>query len=247
METLPTVSLLDQVCHIIRDAAEAVSFRTGESASEQQFRLLVATHSVLAFKPRDTIEARFASSCVVFHELIVHTARTTLCGEAEPKRRGPSYNVVALDRRFGNNLGLLKQYQMRQAADAPDSQTVPAEPATAKPAEIHTETQIADRIRRHRSQTPTTSGRPAVRSFTSPEAYAECLANPEAMAALDAGDPERFAKALGIKEPLDGYVEAAGRQMAELNRQAARHPNGTGESSQTGGQTSGQPVTGQQQ
>jgi len=40
-------------------------------------------------------------------------------------------------------------------------------------------------------------------------AIASCRANPEAMAALDAGDPERFARAMGIEHPSEAFLEAA--------------------------------------
>lgn len=43
----------------------------------------------------------------------------------------------------------------------------------------------------------------------SPEMLAACQENPEAMAALAAGDPERWAKALGIAAPSAAFLEAA--------------------------------------
>jgi hypothetical protein len=43
----------------------------------------------------------------------------------------------------------------------------------------------------------------------SPAMLAECQANPEAMAALAAGDPAGFAKALGIAIPDEAFLEAA--------------------------------------
>lgn len=45
----------------------------------------------------------------------------------------------------------------------------------------------------------------------SAEMIAACAANQEAMAALDAGDPERFAKAMGVEQPSEAYIEAARR------------------------------------
>ena len=40
-------------------------------------------------------------------------------------------------------------------------------------------------------------------------AISACRANPEAMAALDAGDPGRFARAMGLDSPSDAYLAAA--------------------------------------
>jgi hypothetical protein len=43
----------------------------------------------------------------------------------------------------------------------------------------------------------------------SAEAIAACRANPEAMAALKAGDPARFARALGVAAPSKAFISAA--------------------------------------
>jgi DNA-binding FadR family transcriptional regulator len=49
-------------------------------------------------------------------------------------------------------------------------------------------------------------------------AIAACRANPEAMAALDAGDPERFARAMGLDAPSDAYLAAAGAEGSVFDR-----------------------------
>jgi hypothetical protein len=41
------------------------------------------------------------------------------------------------------------------------------------------------------------------------EAIGKCQANPEAMTALAAGDPVRFARALGIDQPGEAFLAAA--------------------------------------
>jgi hypothetical protein len=57
---------------------------------------------------------------------------------------------------------------------------------------------------------PGTPAPPGTLVFTpSAAAIAACQANPEAMAALDAGDPERFARALGLDQPDEGFLAAA--------------------------------------
>jgi hypothetical protein len=55
----------------------------------------------------------------------------------------------------------------------------------------------------------------------SPEAIAACRANPEAMAALDAGDPERFARAMGVDQPGEAYLAAAAGKGGVFDRQGA--------------------------
>jgi hypothetical protein len=59
----------------------------------------------------------------------------------------------------------------------------------------------------------------------SPEAIAACLANPEAMAAMNAGDPTRFAIAMGIVQPSEAYVAAAGRMGAPERPASNGHAN----------------------
>ena len=55
----------------------------------------------------------------------------------------------------------------------------------------------------------------------SPEVIAACRANPEAMAALNAGDAERFARAMGIDNPSEAYLAAAARPGSPFDRQAS--------------------------
>ena len=55
----------------------------------------------------------------------------------------------------------------------------------------------------------------------SPETIAACRANPEAMAALEAGDPERFARAMGIDMPSEAYLAAAASPGSPFDRQAS--------------------------
>ena len=54
--------------------------------------------------------------------------------------------------------------------------------------------------------------------FPSAEAIATCRSNPAAMAALDAGDPAAFARALGI-EPNEAFLAAATRPGDVYKRQ----------------------------
>jgi hypothetical protein len=54
-------------------------------------------------------------------------------------------------------------------------------------------------------------------------AIAACQANPEAMAALDAGDPARFARALGL-EPSAAFLAAATAPGGPFDRSTAAKP-----------------------
>jgi hypothetical protein len=52
----------------------------------------------------------------------------------------------------------------------------------------------------------------------SAETIAACRANPEAMAALQAGDPGRFARAMGLEMPTDEFPDAAEAQGSVFYR-----------------------------
>ncbi|HEX3991644.1 MAG TPA: hypothetical protein VHX39_10790, partial [Acetobacteraceae bacterium] len=54
----------------------------------------------------------------------------------------------------------------------------------------------------------------------SPEMVDACLTNPEAMAAMAAGDPQRWANALGIAAPSAAFLEAATTPGSPFDRTA---------------------------
>lgn len=54
----------------------------------------------------------------------------------------------------------------------------------------------------------------------SPETIAACRANPEAMAALEAGDPERFARAMGVDMPREDFLAAAAEPGSPFDTRA---------------------------
>ncbi len=64
-----------------------------------------------------------------------------------------------------------------------------------------------------------------------PETIAACRANLEAMAALEAGDAERFAQAMGIDMPSEAYITAASTPGSPFDRKAS----GPAAGSSTGG------------
>ncbi len=52
----------------------------------------------------------------------------------------------------------------------------------------------------------------------SPEVIAACRANPDAVAALDAGDAAAFARAMGIRVPCEGFLAAAAAPGSAFDR-----------------------------
>jgi hypothetical protein len=139
MDTQPAFGIEDVIVAIVGNAAEAVSQRAGESRQRQDDRARVATDAIMAFQPCDAVEAILASHCLMLHELIVADVHRTLCGEDLPTQRATRSGIVAMDKAFGANLTRLKQRRTASRQETP-------------PADDRTETEIADRIRRHLSQ-----------------------------------------------------------------------------------------------
>jgi hypothetical protein len=229
MDTQPAFTVQDLLTYIIGEIANAVCQREGESQDQRAQRLQAAIHTMLAFSPRDPLEAILAGRCVMFHELTLDSIRGTLRGETEATRRATRSGIVGMDRAFGANLARLERRQNRAAQPAP----------SARPKEALDETDIIDRVRRHQAHD---AGQPETSFAPSPELIAACAANPEVIAAFDAADPVRFLRAMGMDNPKPEYLAAAAAQMAEFkqltaeherppetprfaNRQQRRHPN----------------------
>jgi hypothetical protein len=214
MDTQPTSGFLDTLTHVVGGVARAVCQRVGEEQQQQQQigRTQAAAHTIMEFQPRDSVEAMIAGHCVMFHEMIVESVHFTLSRELEGTGRSTRTNIIAMDKAFGNNLTRLVQYR----AGLGDGKK------PAKPVDAIAETDVADRVRRHRPESTPPAASPRQPAQTpSPETIAACQANPEAMAAINAGDPARFARAMGVNQPSDAYLAAAAAQMAGFNRQPA--------------------------
>jgi hypothetical protein len=83
----------------------------------------------------------------------------------------------------------------------------------------------------------------SARYHPSPEQIAACQANPEAMAALAAGDAGRFARAMGVQHPSEAYLAAAAGLRLAVERQmvnAQPAPSQTNPQTQAGS-AEGQP------
>lgn len=213
MDTPPPLTLRDLLTHVVGDMVKALCDRPSESPHQHAVRIQAATHTIMAFQPRDAIEAMLAGHCVMFHEMIVDSVHHTMRGEEDAARRATRSGIVAMDRAFGNSLARLERCRTRRAGASPEGQ----------PTQARAETDIADRIRRHQSQSPARQA-PAMAQEagsaqeTASETIAACEADPEAMAALD---PVQFAKALGEDPPIEGYPAAATAQMSGFNGDAA--------------------------
>jgi hypothetical protein len=166
-----------------------------------------AVHTILAFLPGTVLEAMFAGHCVMFHEMIVDSVLTTLCGADQTTRGTTRRLIISMDKSFGANLARLERYQAARSRPAPKTQ-----PAAV----ARTETDIADRVRPHQSQTPPAADRstaPSTQATATPEQGAARPANP-----LAPTDPASFPHAMVVDRPGEASPLAL---SAGLNRPVA--------------------------
>jgi hypothetical protein len=246
MDTQAEFGFKQLFSHVVGDMAKAVCERNGESEQQQFVRSQAAVHTIMSLLPRDVIEAMLAGHCVMFHAVMTDSIRETLRGEIDTMRRGTRSNIVALNKVFCDNLDRLERHQSRPEEgrrDMPVTQPAQAQPETGIAAKtpaslLDVPAVTPDVPRRTAVETPAIPARidadhspaPAPTAAqaawddhahqASPEEIAACRANPEAMAALDAGDPVRFARAMGIDMPTEAYLTAAAAEGSVFNRQS---------------------------
>ena len=209
--------------HLVGDMVKAVCTRGNESQQQKMDRSQAAVHQIMDLTPRDTTEAMFAGHCVMFHELLVDNFRLALMGESGTQRRATRTSIIAIDKAFRLNLEQLKTYQLRPAEGDRDEAGAPLTaapepaagplPATNEPASdpvapppIPADVPPAEAPAPLFAQSAAASGPLFAQSAA---AVAACRINPEAMAALEAGDPVRFARAMGVAEPSEEFLAAA--------------------------------------
>jgi hypothetical protein len=128
MDTQPEFGFRELFTHLLGDMAKAMSQRAGEPKERHFARTQAATHTILAFSPRDSIELMIAGHCVMFHEMIVDSVGDTLRGEADPAHRAARGTIAAMDKAFGNNLERLERYQRRRPEGQRDASVEAAAP-----------------------------------------------------------------------------------------------------------------------
>jgi hypothetical protein len=201
--------------HAVGATAKALCERNGETREHQFARSQAAVAMIMGMLPRDTIEAMLAGHCVMLHELMVDSVHDTLSGEMETTRRATRSGIVAMDKCFRGNLALLERYQMRNAQwrrDAPaaaQDQAATTAPDAAPTAEDPPQTPERDIAAGASDARQPTELRATLTLTPPPEVLAACLANKEAMAALEAGDAAGFARAMGVELPDEAYLAAA--------------------------------------
>jgi hypothetical protein len=185
------LSFKDHFTQVIGDMASAVCQRPGETHEKQVIRSKIAIQTVLDLRPRDSIEALLAGHCMMYHELIVDSVRHTLRGEVDTIS-DDTRDIAALDRIFGENLAVLERYLTRPSEGVREATT---------------------------DQRTTGQNAEPAPYVPSAEAIERCYTNPEAIAALEAGDAAGFARALGF-EPTEAYMSAASKPGGRFDRTA---------------------------
>ncbi len=223
MDTQSAFGFKELFTCVVGEAAKAVSERGGENKERQRLRSQAAVHMIMAFRPRDVAEAMLAGHCVMFHELMVDSVRETLRGETDTMRRATRSTIIAMDRAFAGNLALLERYRARPSdgrRDGPNAGAADpvAESVAPKGPPVEIQKAASPRPADVPAMPPSESGPalelplpPGITLDFSPsqQSIAACLANPEAMAALKAGDPAGFARALGIDTPTEDFLTEA--------------------------------------
>lgn len=217
MDTQSDFGFKELFHYVVGEMAKAVSERGGETKSQQFMRFEAASHMIMGFLPRDVIEAMLAGHCVMFHELINDSVRDTLRGEVDTMRRATRSSIVAMDKAFASNLAQFERYRRRpsrERRDEPDTQMEPEIAMTphaaveAAPPPMHPLASPPEETPEMpaQSQPEPTAGATegiAVLFRPSPDIVEACRGNPEALAALEAGDPERFMLAMGLDMPTE--------------------------------------------
>ena len=118
----PDTAFQDLFTHVVGDMARAIATRPGETEARCQTRMAAAIRMILAFLPRDGVEAMLAGHCVMLHELQIDALRgawrdTDETGKGEKE-------VLRLNRALLATLDRLRRYQARPAEGTRD---MPAE------------------------------------------------------------------------------------------------------------------------
>jgi hypothetical protein len=212
---------------MLGDVAQAVCERKGETRQQQFGRSGRAVDMVLGLQPRDVLEAMLAGQIVMFHQVIVDSVHDTLSGESGAIRRAAQKSLVSINKAFTNNLDRLERCHLRPSEGIREATPAPPAEVTVETEAGHAPSDAASHILPENiaaNTTPETSDVPRPRGpdllpvylreaadgyRPSAETIAACRANPEAIAALEAGDPERFARAMGVDMPGAGFIAAA--------------------------------------
>ena len=138
------LSPVDVFTHAVREMADAISDRPGETREQSLVRSQVATQMILGLAPRDLPEAMLAGHGIMFHALLTDSIRRAFQDESDTTRQNARRSnlgmIVALSRSFHRSLSKLEEYQSfpERSEAEPDAAKPEADPApatTARPAD----------------------------------------------------------------------------------------------------------------
>ena len=251
MDPHQPLSFTQLFTHLITEIARAAAVRPHQTEARLRFRTQIIAQMILGLAPRDVLEVMLAGQTVMLHGVLTDSIRDMLEGEMDTLRRGTRANIVALNRAFMTNLDRLESCQRRPsqgtrlasgapAADlagkhdgaisgaTPDAATMAPGAATADaPVARPAATVDAPMEAPAATDELTFLGGHKLDFTPMPETVALCRANKAAMAALDAGDPVAFARALGVPVPSEAYALASTPMFATLAKPSgAAKPSG---------------------
>jgi hypothetical protein len=116
------------ITELLRDLADAVADRPGESQAQRFARHQTAIFSTMAFHPRDAMETMLAGQCVMFDHLLRDATHDLLCSETAPGKLRVRSQIAALAKIFLKHLEQWCQLRAR-----PEQQTATSPPSEPEP------------------------------------------------------------------------------------------------------------------
>ena len=126
MQPNPTFGFEQIVTELIRGVIETVADKPGLSPERRASVTQTVVCSVMAFNPRDPIEAMMAGHCVVYDHMLRDGAREMLRGQAELVMIQARPGVLAAGKIFLGTVAMLLRMQRRPEAQLAFARPLPA-------------------------------------------------------------------------------------------------------------------------
>ena len=132
MQPTPAFGYEQIVQEMMRGLLDTVADRPDLSPGRQNSLKQTTVCTVMAFNPRDPLEAMLASQCVVYDHLMHDGARDLLRGQAEPIKLKARPGILSAGKTFLAAMGMMLRMQQRAEKSLAFARPLPE--AEAKPA-----------------------------------------------------------------------------------------------------------------
>ena len=117
---------------LLRGLIDTVADKPGLSPERKSAAQQTVICSVMAFNPRDPVEAMLAGQCVIYDHMVRDSAKDTLCAPAEQLRLRARPGVLAAGKMFLGTLGMLVKMNRRPEAQLAFARPEPAQEEAPK-------------------------------------------------------------------------------------------------------------------